>query len=427
MAYSDNFPKRLLDSLTERVCRPIQKLSTRITTGTPLWNGPIEMCEQLEKDPLSVDSVIVSARTLNGNFSGVNILFYHAVLCRVYILLRYRHGEDEVYKTVVYPRLLENMGVYGKPEYLKSINEQVDRVKELEALVAKAGKTEVKPVFKFVRHSRPEMDNLYIEYSDEKLFRVMTNEIKRLSQCYRTYLDETEVWHNAKLVVKTLREIKRPELFIERAATSLVNGRAHEEYDGAQQILIAVYAMVRASRHDEHFDAFISKMESLGYAPTELFVIEQEIGVTKKLVDDNLPFDDYDYVGDRQVERPSYSREDMEKAFADYRQQLAEMEKQLQSAREQLQRYESEETAEEIAWHDKVRLELLLRMMETDGVDMKQVVKARVAELMQSITGLASQTCKNYCTNRDLNTKKHEEEVLKLNTKLQALGMKIRI
>lgn len=83
---------------------------------------------------------------------------------------------------------------------------------------------------------------------------------------------------------------------------------------------------------------------------------------------------------------------------------------------------------EKSSWHDKVRLDLLLRLMKSDGANLtKRGNKTRAAELMHDITGLPLQTCKNYCTNEDLNTKEHEEEVLKMNSKLQALEMKIRL
>ena len=81
-----------------------------------------------------------------------------------------------------------------------------------------------------------------------------------------------------------------------------------------------------------------------------------------------------------------------------------------------------------IEWHDKVRLDLLLRLMKKDGVQLERHGnKARAAELMQTITKLPISTCKNYCTNEDLNTKEHEEEILRLNSKLQALGMGTRL
>lgn len=87
-----------------------------------------------------------------------------------------------------------------------------------------------------------------------------------------------------------------------------------------------------------------------------------------------------------------------------------------------------QETVEDIEWHDKVRLDLVLRLLEKDGADTKKYGnKTKVAQVMHAITGLPLTTCKNYCTNRDLSLTHHEEEILKLNAILQALGMEIRL
>ena len=87
-----------------------------------------------------------------------------------------------------------------------------------------------------------------------------------------------------------------------------------------------------------------------------------------------------------------------------------------------------EESHEEIEWHDKVRLDLVLRLLEKDGADIgKYGNKTKVAKIMHAITGIPITTCKNYCTNRDLSLTHHEEEILKLDAILQALGMEIRL
>ena len=104
---------------------------------------------------------------------------------------------------------------------------------------------------------------------------------------------------------------------------------------------------------------------------------------------------------------------------------IQELEAENASLKKQLEDYQSEDPAEEIEWHDKVRLELLLRLLENSGTDMENVRKIRVAEVMQSVTSLPISTCKNYCSNRILSTSTHEEEILKLNSKLQAIGISI--
>lgn len=87
-----------------------------------------------------------------------------------------------------------------------------------------------------------------------------------------------------------------------------------------------------------------------------------------------------------------------------------------------------DDAIKEISLHDKVRLDLLLRLILNDGANLeKHGNKVKAALIMQSITGLPLQTCKNYCSNRDLNIRQHNNEVLQMNTLLQALGMEIRL
>lgn len=87
-----------------------------------------------------------------------------------------------------------------------------------------------------------------------------------------------------------------------------------------------------------------------------------------------------------------------------------------------------EESTEKTDWHDKVRLELALRLMEKAGADVERYGnKTKVARILQTITKLPFSTCKNYVTNRDLNHKKHEEEVLEINATLQDISVDVRI
>lgn len=78
--------------------------------------------------------------------------------------------------------------------------------------------------------------------------------------------------------------------------------------------------------------------------------------------------------------------------------------------------------------HDKVRLEALLKLMEKDDLNMSiHGNKTKAATLMNKISGLPLSTCKNYCTNRDLNVITHKNEILLINSLLQSLEMSIHL
>ena len=423
-----------LNVLQDRVCRPINYLTTKINSATPLWDDPIKMCQQIEIDQFAVDSVILNARQHNSLFNGINTpRIYHAILCRVYILLYYRFHDNELYQRIVFPKLKENMGIYNDI-HLKTINEEIDKILALEELVKKIQeeKKDVKPVFSYVSHNGNQLDHLAIEYNEEQLFRNMSGVIRGLIEKYGTHQDDANVWFNAKQVVHTLKDINRPEMLIRRAVVALIYGQIFNEFEGSQIILICVYVMIRSSKNNDHFSAFIQQMESLADADTDLHVIKNSIGAIGNWITENLPFENSEYIGEETSKVETYTIADIERIRREYDEKIYSMKcenEELKKIIELLkQQNEEEGYFEDIKFHDKVRLELLLRLMKKDGADLdKYGNKVKAAEIMKSVTSLPLQTCKNYCSDPQLSTKEHEEEILRLNTKLQALGMEIRL
>lgn len=109
--------------------------------------------------------------------------------------------------------------------------------------------------------------------------------------------------------------------------------------------------------------------------------------------------------------------------------QLAEKDAEIETLRELLDYYTSE--AEELDMRDKLRLEMVCKMMEASGADLsdnaKHGTRAKAAELAHHTTALPLSTCKKYMTNRDLNTLTYQEEILSLNGLLQSLGIEWRL
>lgn len=427
-------PKYTFDQIEERVCSKISNFRISIT-----WKGIPELCMKIEAEPRAVDSVIRDAKQ---NFTQAvvsNIYQYQLVLARVYMLLYYRHRDDEIYKQIVFPELIKNIEPFANNTLRTIIQPEINKILELDQLVEKAQteeKKNLKPVFAYVDNGRIEQDHLYIEYCKERLFLEISDTIKKLSKDYATLLDETNVWYNAKQVVHTLRDISHPEYLIERAAVALVDGQIRHGYEGAQMILLCVYAMVRSAKEDSHFAKFISAMEALSFKDTDMSLLKQNIKEVKSWIDSRNPFDGYDYIGD--IPNPvneTFTRADIDLMVSDYTAKIEALEKQLaqkNKALEELKMKQEEdvehENTEEVDWHDKVRLDLLLRLMKKDGANLeKHGNKVKAANVMQSVTNLPLQTCKNYCSSPILSTTEHEEEILKLNTNLQALGMETRL
>ena len=82
--------------------------------------------------------------------------------------------------------------------------------------------------------------------------------------------------------------------------------------------------------------------------------------------------------------------------------------------------------AEQITCASSVRLALTLRLLKDEGLDVeKHGNKVRAARILSAITGLQQQTCQNYLANPTQKTSKHDEEKLRINSELQALGINI--
>ncbi|MBO6187231.1 MAG: hypothetical protein J6O23_01855 [Prevotella sp.] len=118
---------------------------------------------------------------------------------------------------------------------------------------------------------------------------------------------------------------------------------------------------------------------------------------------------------------------------------INELLKENAALREQLSKLQeggkeaSEDDSEEDALntllpHDKVRLDVLLKLMEKDGLILEKYGnKTKAAKLMHKLSGLPLSTCKNYCTNRDMNVSTHREEILEINTLLHDLEMSLHL
>lgn len=138
MNNSFSFTNTILNVFFERICKPINFLSIKLNSSTPLWDEPIKMYEKIEKYQLEVDSVIVEAKKYSAYFNGERTpRLYHALLCRVYILVYYKHRDDPLYQEIVVPRLRDNMGIYSS-QHLKTINEEIDKILRQEEMIKKA-------------------------------------------------------------------------------------------------------------------------------------------------------------------------------------------------------------------------------------------------------------------------------------------------
>lgn len=118
-------PENTLNWLYLNVCRHLQ-LFERFNPRT-IWERPIERCIDLEQDPDSISSFILVQEEDKGRITNSDIMHYHQFLVRVYILLYYRHRDEELYNEDIFPILKDSMGHYGEEKVIKDIQQKLDK------------------------------------------------------------------------------------------------------------------------------------------------------------------------------------------------------------------------------------------------------------------------------------------------------------
>ena len=129
--------KDILGNLSLRVAKELPCLSS--LNDSTIWDNPIEFCKRIEENVREIDNVILEVRKDNGYFqnNSGNPLIFQVLLARVYILLYYRHTDEELYKAMVFPVLQENMGIYSE-KLLIDIQSKVKKVQDIDRLIAQS-------------------------------------------------------------------------------------------------------------------------------------------------------------------------------------------------------------------------------------------------------------------------------------------------
>jgi hypothetical protein len=283
----------------------------------------------------------------------------------------------------------------------------------------------------------------------------MKGVIKYLTNMYDTHQDEADVWYNAKEVVHTLRDINRPEFLIERAATALVAGQMYHGYKGSQIILICAYAMICSSKNNTHFASFIKEMESLANTNTDLTVIKQFINAIKDIINKDIPFDDYDYIGEQASNSESYTSadierirnqivehekverekllkkiEDLESSEKTLKQQVSSLEKELEAERAK-KKSDSNEKEQEVEMLTELEstpiLQLLWYLMKLDGANVEGHGKKKPAQnIMSTLSNIPFDTTKKFWKKEDDPITRQEGLIVKMNHWMKAIGMKFQ-
>lgn len=227
------------------------------------------------------------------------------------------------------------------------------------------------------------------------------------------YLEAKDFFHEVALVIKEVI----PDINEKQDAKEVFD----KWFSG---VLLAMYTITYAKESIEETNSVYSIADQIRdiikTLCKNLYGLEYTID---SAIDDGVITDDYDYVNNCSRKKVNASSA----STIDLMLQTTEIagNKEIES-NDTIQTEEIDETPIVSNPHDKVRLELLCKLFENSGASTKERgQKAELARLAAFITGLSVGTCKNYMTNRDLNTSKHSEEVLIVNSQLKKVGIDI--
>lgn len=443
-----------LNVLLERVCKPIDFLSTPITSATPLWEGPIKMCQQIESDLFMVDSVVLEAKRFQDHFRDNRTpQYFHAILCRVYILLYYRHNKDKYYLDYVYPTLKDNMGAYS--ERTNVINANIDKILMQEKAINEYKKAEEelkkeqknKPKYCLITLQSGEADDYYSEFNNELLFRNLCTYLEAIKEQYFPKFDVASIWLTAKDVVRKLWKETAPENFIDRLyhILSQSNASRYIERGAAEAVLLCVYTMMRTVSKSTHFEKAIEYFESIQNDSNDYELLFNDIDAIKRHMDEGtISFDDFDYVSEEGVGNDfnqinnnmeakiratidSYEEKliKRDKELEEKGKEIETLKSQLLEMRETQQEQDEEESSELplVFLHNKVKFEFFIRLLEESGLDFHNANKTEIGNLWHVLTEKSADDCRKYCSKRKYQNSHTKQDVENLNKQLAQLGI----
>lgn len=285
----------ILNVFTERICHSINYLSIE-SPNNPLWDVPMKMYLRVEQNPLEVDSIVLEAKKNNVRYPGTNtVKVYQGVLSRVYIILYYRHRDDELYKNIVFPMLIKNMGFFSQ-NHLKTINNEIDNLLKQEEMIDDRKKQTSN--FTIPKLNRGELDELFDEYNKEKLFRQFVAFYEEELHPDNVMLDCAELWYVAKDFIRKLWHSQHPESYIERIQHQLAIDDNIKVYE-PELVIICMYIIMRAL-NGNHFAKTIEKIEGYENRQTDFHYLSKTIHLVKHWINEVQPYDgDYDYLSEQ--------------------------------------------------------------------------------------------------------------------------------
>ena len=269
--------------------------------------------------------------------------------------------------------------------------------------------------------------SVYKELQKESLFNEWTDELMRLNSTYDNDNYAVEIWNTAKDYVYNIATAEYPLGMFKICHSEIKNKYlSFSRLNVYKTCLGCIYTMILKSADKAVVEQITNNISVYDFLPTYRNSI---ISIIEKIKKGELK-DDYDYTKKKDSQNADANKvntidngktQALEKRIQELEKSKEELEKSKEELEEKLAAYEEGPIVSEP--HNKVVLEVFVKLLEKSGADLKKHGnKAIASRLAETITRLPLTTCQNYFSDR-LKTTAHPDEVLKMNTAIKELGI----
>ena len=279
--------------------------------------------------------------------------------------------------------------------------------------------------------------SVYKELQKESLFNEWTDELVRLNSFYDNENFAAEIWNIAKDYAYSIATAEYPVGMFKICQSEIQKKDPPFCFNAYKTCLGCIYTMIIKSADKAVVEQIrknipVSNFGDFGYRD-----LQDKINLIVDKIIYGWLHVDYDYSKKKDSQNADANKgvtadngkmqelekriQELEKSNEELEKSKEELEKSKEELEEKLAAYEEGPIVSEP--HNKVVLEVFVKLLEKSGADLKKHGnKAIASRLAETITRLPLTTCQNYFSDR-LKTTAHPDEVLKMNTAIKELGI----
>ena len=277
--------------------------------------------------------------------------------------------------------------------------------------------------------------SIYKELQKESLFNEWTDELLKLNSLNGNDNYAVEIWNIAKDYAYSIVTAEYPLGMFKICQSEIKKKYPPFCFNVYETCLACIFTMILKSADKAVVEQIrkyipVSNFGDFGYRD-----LQDKINLIVDKIIYGWLHVDYDYSKKKDSQNADANKgvttdngktQALEKRIQELEKSKEELEKSKEELEERLAAYEEGPIVDKP--HNKVVLEVFVKLLEASGVDFKvHGNKAIAARLAEYVTGIKKDACNKYMCYKDLSTSYHKDEVNKVNDQLRLLNINIKL